>query len=115
MTSPAADQLADKLEQHGRELLAMAATLRAEAPSAPLANDDMLPVGAVAKALQVSKSAARMKMVRSGNAVRLGGLWHVPRSAISKLYAQRNVRGPQRNVRVIVKPTSTIIEAWRRE
>jgi hypothetical protein len=107
--------LLGRLERNAREQQAIVAELlHAGATNDALLDDDMVSAGAVAQVLQISKSAARMQMIRSGNAVKLGGLWHVPRSAIAKLYTQRNVRGPKRNVRVIGEPASAIIGARRR-
>jgi hypothetical protein len=90
---------ADVLERHARELLNEAAELRARAAGeAPGAAEELVDVGTIAQALRISKSAARMQMIRSGYAAKVGGLWHVPRSAVSTLYRQRNVSVPQRNV-----------------
>jgi hypothetical protein len=99
---PAELRVAELLERHAHELLDLTAEIRAraagEAPGAESTDEEMVPVGAVAKVLRISKAAARMQMIRSGYAAKIGGLWHVPRSAVSTLYRQRNVSGPQRNV-----------------
>jgi hypothetical protein len=101
--------LADELERHGRELLAMAAGLRGEAADAVPADEEMISVRAVAKTLKISKAAARQKVKRSGYGVKIGGLWHLPANAVKRLY-ERNVRGQARNVRVRRDSASAIID-----
>jgi hypothetical protein len=96
---PTADHpLAAEIERHGRALLAMAAEIRARASGEAPQGEELVAVGTIAQALRVSKAAARMQMIRSGYAAKVGGLWHVPRSAVSTLYRERNVSVRQRNV-----------------
>jgi hypothetical protein len=95
--APADLRVAELMERHAHELLSAAAEIRATAGEAP-ANDELVDVGTIAQALRISKAAARMQMIRSGYAAKVGGLWHVPQSAVSTLYRQRNVSVPQRNV-----------------
>jgi hypothetical protein len=101
--------LADELERHGRELLAMAAALRGGASGEAPANDEMMSAGAVAMTLKISKAAARQKIKRSGHGSKIGGLWHLPVNAVKRLY-ERNVRGQARNVRVRRDSASAIID-----
>jgi hypothetical protein len=111
----AADQsLAAELERHGRELLAMAATLRGsasgEAAEAEPAPPEMLSVANVASLLGISKDAARMAISRRGAGVKVGGRVQVPRSVLPTLHRDRSiVRGAVRFVRSRLDPDASMI------
>jgi hypothetical protein len=81
-------RVADELEQHGRALFAIAAKLRGSAAGEAPADEEKLSVATIAKMLEVSKDAARAQIKRRGCGVKIGGLWHAPRSALRSLYVR---------------------------